>query len=136
MLDLAKKDPAKAAEVGFAFNLLLPDGEKTDAEITVRGGNSPEVKNFARRFYQEQKVKEQQAKRRNKDVEEMTIEEAEDFAVDAAVTRLIGWKGIGEDGKEVAFSKENAARILKKYPFIRDQIMEHSENIFNFSFRD
>ena len=136
MLDLAKKDPAKSAEVCFTFNLMLPDGEKTDAEITVRGSYSPEVKNFARRFVQEQKVKEQQAKRRGKEVDEMTLEEAEDFSVEAATVRVISWKGIGEDGKEVPFNKENAARILKKYPFILEQIMDHSDNIFNFSFRE
>ena len=66
----------------------------------------------------------------------MTLEEAEDFSVEAATVRVISWKGIGEDGKEVPFNKENAARILKKYPFIREQIMDHSDNIFNFSFRE
>lgn len=133
MLDLAKNDPSKQAEAGYTFNVVLPDGSQSDAKITVRGVNSPIVKNYIRRVYQEFKVKEQQAKRRGREVEDPTPEEAEQFAAESAAIRIIGWEGIGEEGKEIKFSKEEAERILKAYPFLRDQVMEASDNIFNFS---
>lgn len=132
MLDLSKTDPSKAAEVGYTFNLQLPDGTKTDAEITVRGSMSPAVKAYGRRIYNEFKVKEQQAKRRGKEVEDLTPEEAEELAAEAAAIRTIGWKGIGADGKEIAFSKEAAEELFKKHGWIREQVMEHSDNLFNF----
>ena len=133
MLDLAKNDPSKQAEAGYTFNVVLPDGSQSDAKITVRGVNSPIVKNYIRRVYQEFNVKEQQAKRRGREVEDPTPEEAEQFAAESAAIRIIGWEGIGEEGKEIKFSKEEAERILKAYPFLRDQVMEASDNIFNFS---
>jgi hypothetical protein len=132
MFDLKKNDPAKAAEVGYTLDLTLPDGTKTDAKITVRGANSPAVKNHARRVYQEFKVKEQQAKRRGKEPEDLTLEEAEDMAAEAAAVRVIGWVGIAEDGKEIQFTKDEAERIMKAYPFIREQVMDASDSIFNF----
>lgn len=133
MLDLKKNDPAVKAEAGFTFNLELPDGtiaEKTT--ITVRGAQSPAVKNYGRKVYQEFKMKEQAAKRRGKEVEELSLEDAEELAVESAVVRVIGWSGIGEDGKEIPFSKEECTRILTAYPFIRMQVMEQSDNILNF----
>lgn len=133
MLDLSKNDPSKQAEAGYTFNVVMPDGTKTDATITVRGSNSPVVKNYSRRVYQEFKVREQQAKRRGREVEELTLEEAEELAAQSAAVRVIGWTGIGEEGKEVKFSKEEAERIMKAYPFIREAVMENSDNIFLFS---
>ena len=132
MLDLKKNDPAKAAEVGYTFTVTMPDGSETDAKITVRGANSPTVRNYSRRIYQEFKQKEQQAKRRGREVEDMTLEEAEQLSAEAAAVRVIGWTGIAEDGAELKFTQEEAQRVFKAYPFIREQVMEHSDNIFNF----
>ena len=76
-------------------------------------------------------MREQRAKRTGKD-EELSLEEAEEFAARAAAVRVIGWSGIAEDGKEVVFSKDEAERIFLAYPFIREQVMEESNNILNF----
>lgn len=132
MLDLKKNDPAKAAEVGYTFNVVLPDGTETDAKITVRGSNSAVVKNHSRRIYQEFKQREQQAKRRGRDPEELTLDEAEKLAAEAASIRVIDWVGIAEDGKEIKFSQAEAERVFKEYPFIREQVMTESDNVFNF----
>lgn len=131
MFDLKKNDPAVAAEVGFTFDVMLPDGTKTEAQVTVRGSNSPVVKNYTRKLYQELKVKEQQAKRRGKEYE-MDLEEAEELSAQGAAARIIGWKGFAEDGKEVKFSKEEAERLMLTYPWLRTQVEEASENIYNF----
>lgn len=133
MFDIKKNDPAVAAEVGFTFNIVLPDGTKTDATVTVRGANSPTVKNFSRKVFQEFQVKKEQAKRRNREPEDMTLEEAEQLAAESAANRCISWKGIAEDGVEVEFSKTNAVRVMLSYPFLREQVMEASDNVFNFS---
>lgn len=134
MLDLSVNDPAAKAEAGYTFNIVMPDGTETEATITVRGASSPVVRAFGRKMYQEFKMKEQAAKRRGKDVEEMSLEEAEELSARSAAVRVIGWSGIGEEGKEVKFSKEEAERILQKYPFIREQVMTESDNVLNFRF--
>lgn len=131
--DLKNHNYTEIAEAGYEFELKLPGtGEGTGAFITVRGDQSRTVKAFGRKKYSEFKLREQQAKRRGKDVEDMTLEEAEELSVESAVVRIIGWKNITEAGKEVPFTKENAERILKEYPFIKDQILEEAGNLLNF----
>lgn len=132
MLDLAKTNFTEAAEAGYEFELKLPTGEETGAFITIRGDQSKTVKAFARRKYTEMKQKEQAARRRGKDPEEITLEEAEELAIEAATIRVIGWKGITENGKPVEFNAENAARIFKEHPWIREQITEESALLLNF----
>lgn len=131
--DLKKNNYAEAAEVGYEFELLLPGtNEPTGAFFKVRGDQSKTVKAFGRKKYAEFKLREQQAKRRGKDVEDMTLEEAEELSIESAVIRVIDWRGISEDGKEVPFTKENAERIFKEHTFIKDQIMEESGQLLNF----
>lgn len=131
--DLSKNNFGEAAEAGYEFELKLPGtGEGTGAFITVRGDQSKTVKAYARKKYAEFKLKEQQARRRGKEPEDMTLDEAEELAVEAAIVRVISWRGIDEDGKPVPFTKENAARIFLEHPWIRDQVTEESSQILNF----
>ena len=41
-----------------------------------------------------------------------------------ADTILLDWKGLKEDGKEVAYSKEECVRVLIEYPDVRTMIFE------------
>ena len=54
------------------------------------------------------------------------------MAVDRAYVRIISWRGIQEDGVALEFNRENAERILKDHPWIREAIMEASEELLNF----
>jgi hypothetical protein len=131
--DLAKHNYTEIAEAGYEFELKLPGtGEGTGVFITVRGDQSKTVKAFGRKKYSEFKLREQQAKRRGKDVEDMTLEEAEELSIESAIVRVIDWKNITENGKEVAFTKENAERVFKEYSWIKDQVMEESGQLLNF----
>jgi hypothetical protein len=131
--DLKNHNYTEIAEAGYEFELKLPGtGEGTGAFITVRGDQSKTVKAFGRKKYSEFKLREQQAKRRGKEADDMTLEEAEELSIESAVVRIITWKNISENGKEVPFTKENAERILKEYPFIKDQILEEAGSLLNF----
>lgn len=131
--DLKNHNYTQIAEAGYEFELKLPGtNEGTGAFITVRGDQSKTVKTFGRKKYAEFKLREQQAKRRGKEPEDMTLEEAEELSVESATVRIISWKNITENGKEVPFTKENAERILKEYPFIKDQILEEAGSLLNF----
>jgi hypothetical protein len=131
--DLKNHNYTEIAEAGYEFELKLPGtGEGTGAFITVRGDQSKTVKAFGRKKYAEFKLREQQAKRRGKEPEDMTLEEAEELSIESATVRIITWKNIKEDGKEVPFTKENAERILKEYPFIKDQVIEEAGSLLNF----
>lgn len=132
MFDLSKKNFSEAAEAGYTFELKLPTGEATGAFITVRGEQSKVVKQYGRKKFSEMQMKEQAARRRGKDAETMTLEEAEELAIETAIVRLIGWKGISDAGKEVPFTKEAAAEILREHSWIREQIMQESNELLNF----
>lgn len=132
-LDLAVKNLAATSEAGYEFELLYPGSdEPTGAFVTVRGAQSPKVKAYARKKYSEFRLKEQQARRRGKDVEEMTLDDAEDLAIEGAIVRIISWRGIAESGVDVPFNAENAARILKEHSWIREQVQEQSDTLLNF----
>lgn len=131
--DLAKHNYTEIAEVGYKFELKIPGtGEGTGVFITVRGDQSKTVKAFGRKKYAEFKLREQQAKRRGKEADDMTLEEAEELSIESAVVRIIGWENITENGKVVTFTKENAERIFKEYSWIKDQVMEEAGQLLNF----
>lgn len=133
MLDLTKTNLSQAAETGYEFEVRIPGTlEATGAFITVRGDQSPTVKTYGKRKYQEFKTRETAAKRRGRDPEDMTLDEAEDLAIESAIVRVISWKGITEAGKEVPFSKENATRIFKEHSWLREAVMEESSQLLNF----
>ena len=62
----------------------------------------------------------------------MSIEELEMLAVERAVVRIISWRGIEEDGQPVPFTVENATRVLKDNPWIREQVLENSDDLTGF----
>lgn len=129
--DVKLMDFSKSAELGYEFELKLPTGSGSGAFLTVIGSQSSEVKQFAKRKFQEYQQRQQIAKRKGKE-DDFSLDEAEEVAVETALVRLIGWKGITEEGKEVKFSKEKAREILKQHAWIRDQIMEESDFVGNF----
>lgn len=131
MFDLDKNDQGAIAESGYEFELVLPNGDKTGAMVRVRGEQSPVVRQFSKRMYNEMQMKEQASKRRGKDYQ-VSLDEAEELNTDAAVNRIISWKNIAEGGKEVPFTAENAKRILFKHEWIREQVMEESRNVHSF----
>lgn len=132
-LDLTKNDLSAKAEIGYEFELKLPDSEEdSGAFVTVRGAESKSVKAYQRLKFKEYQARNNAAKKRNKDVDDFSIDEAEELAVEAAVGRIKDWTGISESGKDVPFTKENATRILTEHSWIREQIMEASNDLINF----
>jgi len=45
---------------------------------------------------------------------------------------LLGWKGMQENGKNLAYSREAAERLLKDYPDFREQIAGIAADMENF----
>lgn len=130
--DLKKNDPTKAAETGYEFDVVMPDGTLTDIKIKVRGSLSKVVKDFYRNAFSQMQVKEQAAKKRGKEVEPMSLQESEEFQIQSSALRVISWSGIVEDGKDVPYSKEECTRLMTEYPFLREAVTQESEQLLNF----
>ena len=130
--DIKKNNPTDVAEAGYEFTVVLPDGTETEAKIKVRGSNSPKVKAFYRTAFNQMRLRENAAKKRGKEVEDMSLEESEDFAIRSSAVRIISWSGLAEDGKEVVYSNPEAERMMTDYPFLRDLVTKESEDLLNF----
>lgn len=131
MFDLSKHDFTKSSEQGFTFELKLPDGSDSGAKLTVIGDMSPVVKTYSRKKFQEYQQRQAMNRRKNK-VEELSLEEAEELAVESALVRLVGWSGIQDNGKDVEFSKDKAREVLTAHSWIREQIMQEAQDVSNF----
>lgn len=129
--DVKLMDFSKSAELGYEFELKLPTGAGSGAFLTVIGSQSTTVRQYAKRKFQEYQQRQQIAKRKGKE-DDFSLDEAEELAIEGALLRLINWRGITEEGKEVKFSKEKAREILTQHSWIREQIMEESDFVGNF----
>lgn len=133
-LDLAKTNLSEMAEAGYKFELTMPGtDEPLGAFIVVRGDEAPKVKAYGKKIFREMQNKDFQAQKKGRVSEPMSIEEAEAMAVDGAFVRMISWEGIEEEGKPVKFDEENVKRVLKQHSWIRQQVMDASSEISNFT---
>ena len=131
-LNLSVLNVSEVSESGIDIELVHPaTGEGLDAWVRVRGKDSRTVQNHARKVVNDMQKREKIAKGKNKDAD-MSIEELEMLAVELAVIRIISWRGIEEDGQPVPFTVENATRILKDNPWIREQVLENSDDLTGF----
>ena len=131
-LNLSVLNVSEVSESGIDVELVHPaTGEGLDAWVRVRGKDSRTVQNHARKVVNDMQKREKIAKGKNKDAD-MSIEELEMLAVERAVIRIISWRGIEEDGQPVPFTVENATRILKDNPWIREQVLENSDDLTGF----
>ena len=123
---------SEVSESGIDIELVHPaTGEGLDAWVRVRGKDSRTVQNHARKVVNDMQKREKIARGKNKDAD-MSIEELEMLAVERAVIRIISWRGIEEDGQPVPFTVENATRVLKDNPWIREQVLENSDDLTGF----
>ena len=131
-LNLSVLNVSEVSESGIDIELVHPaTGEGLDAWVRVRGKDSRTVQNHARKVVNDMQKREKIAKGKNKDAD-MNLEELEMLAVERAVIRIISWRGIEEDGQPVPFTVENATRVLKDNPWIREQVLENSDDLTGF----
>jgi len=127
-MDLSNLNLAVQAEAGYSFNVKHPvTEEELDGVITVRGDESKVVRAFERRKASEY------MKKYNKDKNFIpTPAENDDWNVESAICRVISWKNIELEGQEISFTKENADRVFREYPWLAKQVTEASANLLNF----
>lgn len=134
-LDLSVSNVSQWSEAGHRMELVIPGTYSgSGAFVTIRGTESKIAKTYLRKKFLEYQ-REELAKARNKSKQKdevKTIEELEEENTELAITRIISWEGIIDEGKDVPFNSDNARRILTEHSWIRDQILEESNNLANF----
>jgi hypothetical protein len=126
-LSLADLDLVTASENAFEFEYLRPDGRDTGVFVTVLGKDAPRVQGWVRKTLNRRKTQDTLAAKRNKEIER-TIEEDEQFGIDAAAIRIVAWRGINEE-----YTHENALILMERNSELREQVFEASNNLGNFN---
>lgn len=128
--DFGKNNVAKVAEAGYEFELIYPvTGEGTDAFITVRGEASKTVQAYNRAQFNREQQKAKSGRNADKVV---PIEEFYEKAIERAVVKTIGWRGIFVDGEELVFTESNAKKFYAENDWIREAVERESAEITNF----
>ena len=116
-----------ASEDSYEFEYLRSDGRATGVFISVLGSQAPKVQEWVRKNLNRRRAQEALAAKRGKEIER-TVEDDEEFGVNAAAIRICGWRGISEP-----FTPEAAHTLCANNPEVRDQVFEASNNLGNFT---
>lgn len=122
--DLAKLDTAKVAEEGVELHVAHPTtGEDLGIVITLIGTDSKTFRDIS---------KSRATASLKKKTREIDLDQNESDAVELLAKCTKGWTGITENGKEVAFSYDNAVQLYTKYLWLREQIDRFMADRSNF----
>ena len=122
--DLAKLDTAKVAEEGAELRVAHPTtGEDLGITITLIGTDSKTFRDIS---------KSRATASLKKKTREIDLDQNESDAVELLAKCTKGWTGITENGKEVAFSYDNAVQLYTKYLWLREQIDRFMADRSNF----
>lgn len=97
-------------------------GEDLDITIKLLGKDSAEYRKAV------SKVGNSRINQRKK----VTVEQTQQDALDLLVAVTVGWAGMTENGEELEFSPENAKRVYRDYPWIKEQADEFVHDRANF----
>ncbi len=118
-MDLSNLDFQQESEKSIVVQLRHPTSGKIleGATISVKGQQSDSFQSAIREL-ERKRSKMSAAVALNYD--ESGKREADDEMLNSSL--ITGWTGIEEEGKKVAFSTAEAARIIKKYRWIGNQV--------------
>lgn len=101
-------------------------GETLGAKIQVL---SPDSDEYQRLSLQRQN---ENIKFARKNRGKTTAEKMAEDGLNLLVAITVGWEGIEENGQPIPFTQENARRIYKQFPFIKEQVDEFAGDRRNF----
>lgn len=125
MINLEDFDLTTDAERGFDLTLKDPyTGKSTDVVFSVIGSDS--------RAYRSAKAEAFRAnlKTAREDGEQ---EDADELNARIYAKCVRNWEGLSLKGQPLEYSPENALTVLKRFPWISDQIAAAVENRLNFT---
>ena len=132
-MDIEALNYVEMSETGFEFEFLdVSNGNGTGLFITVIGEHAEQVQEWKRKTINSMRNRDFLLLKKGKD-EYRKYEEDVSSSLDSAVARIIGFRGISENGKPAEFSKETARRLCSINPEILNQVLETSNMMSNFT---
>jgi|WetSurMetagenome_2_1015567.scaffolds.fasta_scaffold29245_3 hypothetical protein len=118
-MDLKQLDTKTASNEGRECVIKHPDtGLDTDIKINLAGIDS----DLFQEMNDDLKREIREKLKRNKEFE-LTPDEERDRDYKRMARATLGWSGIQEDGKDLAFSYDNALRVYRDFPIIFRQVL-------------
>lgn len=130
MFDLDSLDTVKACDRGAALELRHPETRKPlGVKITLAGADSEKYMKAANKIAANRAnmaLTPAKMKRTQQGLPiEVTPEELEDRRDDALrllAAATLSWEGVVVSGQEIACSEEEAFKLYRKFPWIKDQV--------------
>jgi len=115
--DLASFDKMQAIqEAGLDVEIRGPDNKKLGFSIKVAGPDSELQRSVVEKLTNERLQSE--------DISPLTASEMDTRKTRGLAMSTMGWTDFILDGKVLPFSTDNAYKLFRRFPFIRDQIEE------------
>lgn len=112
----------------FEFEYINERGKNTDFFITIIGEQAESVTKKVLSKINQERIQNQQLKKRGKDEIFKPIEDIFDDNIENVAACVVDWRGVDE-----VFSPELAFQVLKNNKLIYDQVKKESENLANFT---
>jgi len=115
------------------LQLLNPKtGEKTDIILHCVGLDSDQFKAVDRQLSKKRLIDAQRKGGIKRVIQQADFEQIEEDDCQRLAACISGWKNLQEGDKAVKFSTAACIEILKKYPWIKDQVQEFVSDRANF----
>lgn len=133
--DVSRPSTAQACDAGSTFEPVFPGTDTgIGATITVRGPRSQAVREYARGQYAKQQVREQAARKAGKfgEAQPPELDEIDDSLTELALAYTLGWAGMEQDGKPLAYSVDVARALYIAHPWLREQVIAEGQDLGKF----
>jgi hypothetical protein len=127
LLSIDDFDLSTASDTPFDLEVLNTKGVKTALTLQVLGSESEKVQEWTNR--QANRIRTQATQKSVTGKEKVrTAEEDDEYIIESAVVRVIGWSGLAEP-----FNKENVTRLMARNVHARMQVLQASNELGNYS---
>lgn len=113
--DLGALDTRRGGEQGCELQLKHPaSGALLPCWVRVRGYDADSY---------QKKLQEQQASRLERlPGHKPSVQEINEQSLELAATLVAGWRGVSLDGEPLEYTEAAAVKLLKRFPWIREQV--------------
>ena len=123
-MDLTQFDIVSPANEGVWMTLEHPvTGEPLDVKIKLAGVDSD---------YYKKELRKQQNRKFKKGFRKMSAEELEADTIELLVACTLDWEGVELEGQALECNAENARKIYKRFPWIKEQVDNFINDRANF----
>lgn len=116
-IDLNALDTVSGGEHGYELELKSPDGRALPGHIRIRGYDSP---TYTRLLDEQQRAR---LARASMGKQIPSVEELEGEALELVAALVMGWScPFDLDGQPLEYSAANALTLVRRFPWIRQQV--------------